>query len=473
MSKIKLVFLSFILFNSCQQKKQPSTETAFEYETDILTKEIKKMMEVTGIPSISIALIKEDSIIWAEAFGFANVKTKTPATTSTTYSTGSTVKPFLSMAIMQLVEKGLVNLDNQVNNYLKNPIPNFSTTSKPITLRHLLSHQSGIPASAVFVPIWGKDHRASLEEIASQIKPVRAPEKTHEYSNDGFVIAALVIENITQKSYGDYISENILKPLELENINFTQPTPETVEEIALPYRLIYNQAIPTAQLYAFPYPSGGLTYLTPSQMSRFLIAHLNQGIYKNNKILSAELMKEFHQTSFGHEYYGLGIGIEKKNNHTYLFHNGQDTYSSVFTLNLDLKTGVYLMTNAAAHHQMNALAELAMELLDGKKDYTPIPSFAGPSFKEIDLPEAESNKFIGTYQIEGTDFELRIFKKNNQLYLKNPANVSFEILPYEKDKFFLKTEEEQIEFTKEENQINGLILFSKGNEILATLISID
>ena len=63
-----------------------------------------------------------------------------------------------------------------------------------------------------------------------------------------------------------------------------------------------------------------------------------------------------------------------------------------------------------------------------------------------------------------------IFNKNNQLYLKNPANASFEILPYEKDKFFLKTEEEQIEFTTGEKQINGLILFSKGNEISATLI---
>ena len=158
---------------SYSQKSESEEVNTLEFTKNILTKEIKEMIEETGIPSISIALIKDENIVWAEAFGYANLKTKTPATTSTTYSTGSTVKPFMSMAIMQLVEKGLIDLDKPVNNYLKKPIPSFSENSKPITLRHLLSHQSGIPSSAVFVPVWGKDHRETLEEIASKVKPVK------------------------------------------------------------------------------------------------------------------------------------------------------------------------------------------------------------------------------------------------------------------------------------------------------------
>ncbi len=467
MRKIKLAFISVILFASSivAQNKDQLLHTA--YAKDILTKEIKRMIEETGIPSISIALIKDESIIWAEAFGYANIKTKTPATISTTYSTGSTVKPFMSMAIMQLVEKGIVDLDKPVNNYLKNPIPSFSEKSKPITLRHLLSHQSGIPSSAIFVPVWGGDHRNTLEEIAKQIKPVRAPEKAYEYCNNGFVISALVIENQTGKRYGDYVHENILKPLGLENIDFNKPTPETVEEMALPYRLVYNNSFPTEQLYSFPYPSGGLTYLTPSQMSRFLIAHLNNGVYQGNMLLSPESIEQFHETSFGHEFYGLGIGIEKKNNNTYLFHNGQDAYSTVFILNLDLKTGVYVMANAVSNRQMNALADLATELMDGKKDVKPLPSFAKRAYEEIQISESESNKVIGTYNITGTDFTLTILKKNNILYLKNPANTEYEMLPYEKNKFFLKMEEEQIEFTNGENGIDGMVLYSNGTKTIA------
>ena len=238
--------------------------------------------------------------------------------------------------------------------------------------------------------------------------------------------------------------------------------------MAFPYRLIYNNAFPIDQLYSFPYPSGGLTYMTPSQMSRFLIAHLNKGIYRGNKLLNPALMEQFRETSFEHEYYGLGIGIEKKNNHTYLFHAGlQKGYSTAFKINLDLKTGVYVVANTESEQQMNSLANLAIELMDGKKDNTPIPSFAKKEYSEIQINRSESNKILGAYKIEGTEFELGILKRNDKLYLKNPANAEYEILPYEKDKFFLKTEEEQIEFTYGENGIDGLILHSSGNKIIA------
>uniref|UniRef100_UPI004049C5F3 serine hydrolase domain-containing protein n=1 Tax=Gelidibacter sp. TaxID=2018083 RepID=UPI004049C5F3 len=468
MKKIKIALISIILFTSSIQAQNKEQLSQTEYAKDILTTEIKRMIEETGIPSISIALIKDENVIWAEAFGYVNIKTKTPATISTTYSTGSTVKPFMSMAIMQLVEKGIVDLDKPVNDYLENPIPSFSENSKPITLRHLLSHQSGLPASAEFVTLWGKDKRKTLQEIANEVKPVREPEEVFEYCNDGFVISALVIENQTGKSYGDYVKDNILKPLGLENINFTQPTPETVEEMALPYKLAYNNAFPEEQLFSEIYPAGGLTYLTPSQMSKFLIAHLNNGLFSGNRLLSSELMGLFHETSFGHEYYGLGIGIEKKNNYVYLFHSGlQLGYVATFKINLNSKTGVYLMANTIAEQHLNALAELATELMDGKRDFTPLPSFSTKEFKEIQITESESNKVIGTYKIEGTDFDLKILKRNNKLYLKNPADAEYEIIPYEKDKFFLKTEEEQIEFTNGENHIDGMVLYSSGNKIIA------
>jgi len=467
MKRIKLVLILIILFTSNIKAQNKEQLSQTEYAKAILTTEIKRMIDETGIPSISIALIKDKNVVWEEAFGYANVKTKTPATTSTTYSTGSTAKPFMSMAIMQLVEKGIVDLDKPVNDYLKKSIPSFSEKSKPITLRHLLSHQSGIPASAEFVSLWGKDKRRTLQEIADKVKPIREPEKEYEYCNDGFVICALVIENLIGESYGSYINKNILEPLGLDNINFTKPTPETVEEMALPYKLAYNKAYPTEQIYSEIYPAGGLTYITPSQMSRFLIAHLNNGMYSGNRLLSPELIKQFHKTSFGHEYYGLGIVVENKNNSTYLFHNGQDAYSTVFIINLNLKTGVYLMANTVSNLQLNKLADLATELMDGKRDLTPLPSFAKKEYKEIKITDSESNKVIGTYKIEGTDFDLTILKRNSKLYLKNPANAEYEILPYEKGKFFLKTEEERIEFTNGENCIDGMVLYSNGNETIA------
>ncbi len=462
----KTISFLIIIFSIYGKVNAQESQYSNEFIENTISKEIEKMRKETGIPSISIAVIKNGNLIWAKSYGYSNVKLQTSVSTSTIYSTGSTAKPFLAVSILQLVEKGILDLDTPVNKYLTDPISSFSDTANPITLRHLLSHQSGIPASADFVPLWENDHRKTLKEIVSGIKPVREPEKLYEYSNDGFVVAALVLEEQTGMKYGDYVNTYILKPLGLSNINFTQPTAEMVEEMALPYKLVYNRALPIGQLYSQPFPAGGLTYISPSQMSKFLIAILNDGIYDKNKILNSNSILKLRETSFGHEYYGLGIGIETKKNKKYWFHNGlQEGYTASFKLNMETKSGIYLMTNAMAEAQLSALAEFAMDLLDGKRNYKSIPSFATTEYVEIKLSEKDLNKFVGTYNIVGTEYNLIIEKNVERLYLKNPANSKFEIVPYGKNKFYLKTEEERIEFIVTENGVRQMKLYSNGQEI--------
>lgn len=466
---ILFLIIIFSIYNKVNAQENQNTNKFIE---KTLSNEIEKLREETGIPSISIAVIKNGNLAWAKSFGYSNVKLQTPTTTSTIYSTGSTAKPFLAVSILQLVEKGILDLDKPVNDYLSDPISSFSENSKPITLRHLLSHQSGIPASADFIPLWGNDHRKTLKEIASSVKPIREPEKLYEYSNDGFVVAALVLEEQTGMSYGNYVNTYILNPLGLSNINFTRPSAEMVEEMALPYKLVYNKALPIEQLYSQPFPAGGLTYISPSQMSKFLIALLNDGVYEQNKILDPNSILKLRETSFGHEYYGLGIGVETKNNKKYWFHSGlQEGYTASFKLNIDTKSGVYLMANAMTEPQLSALTEFAMDLLDGKQNVESIPSFATKEYEEIRLTEKELNKFVGTYKIEGTEFSLIIEKNAERLYLINPANLKFEIIPYEENKFYLKTEEEQIEFKTSENGVEQMKLYSNGQEISAKKIN--
>lgn len=461
----KILFGIIIIFlSSCKENSKKSQPDNGFIQTTLST-EIERIIKETGIPSISIALIENNNLTWAKSFGNSNVKLQTPATTSTIYSTGSTAKPFLTVAILQLVEKGILDLDAPVNNYLPEPLPSFSDTAKPVTLRHLLSHQSGIPASSDFVSLWGKDHRKSLKEIVSEIKLVREPEKLFEYSNDGFVVATLALEEQTGMKYGDYVNTYILKPLGLPNINFTRPNPKMVEQMALPYKLTYNKALAIEQLYSQPFPAGGLTYLSPSQMSRFLIAILNNGSFKNKKILNEQSILELKEVSFGHEYYGLGIGIEMKEDNKYWFHSGlQNGFTASFKLNINSKKGVYLMANAMAEEHLSALTQSAIELLDGKREYTPIASLATKEYKEIELTESEMNRLVGTYQIKGTEVKLSIEKTNGRLHLINPANLRYEIAAYDKDKFYLKTEEEQIKFKNSKNGTEEMIFYKKEQE---------
>jgi len=86
--------------------------------TNVITGLIEKALKEKGIPSISIALVRNDSIVWKAAFGYANVRTKTPATPDTLYNAASTFKAVTATALMQLAEQGKLNLDHSVNRYL-------------------------------------------------------------------------------------------------------------------------------------------------------------------------------------------------------------------------------------------------------------------------------------------------------------------------------------------------------------------
>src|SRR6187200_2223914 len=109
----------------------------------VLTGLIEKTLAENGIPSMSIALVRGDSVVWKAAFGYANMHTRTPATTETLYSTGSSFKSVTATAVMQLAEQGKLKLDDPINRYLgESPVKDSNT--KPVTFTHILSHWSGL-----------------------------------------------------------------------------------------------------------------------------------------------------------------------------------------------------------------------------------------------------------------------------------------------------------------------------------------
>jgi len=164
---ILVIFLLFSFHNSScvRNDSSPGGNDAIERTKQVLTNEIKKILRETGTPSISIALVKADKIIWTAAFGYANVRTKTLADTATIYHTGSSFKLVTATAFMQLVEQGKLALDAPVNKYLVDkPINDRTATGKSVTLRHLLSHHSGLNEIFKMVPLWGRSYPKTLEQ---------------------------------------------------------------------------------------------------------------------------------------------------------------------------------------------------------------------------------------------------------------------------------------------------------------------
>ncbi len=464
------LFLLTFLLSTTSCKKNTDNEKPIKKNID---KEIENWLSKTGIPSTSIVLFKDGNILKSKAYGYSNLKTKTLANTSTIYNTGSNFKSVTATAIMQLNEKGLIDIDKPINDYLKQSIEYFDKNT-PITPRQLMSHQSGIPASIGINKVWERKSSRTLKEIASTIKPIEKPDKKHIYSNDGYTLLGLLIEEVTGLTYEEYIWKNILNPLEIETYGFLEPTPEMIEDLALPYHIRYNQAYPTDQLHLEQYPAGDI-FLKPMDMAKFLMMHLNQGKVSNKNILSKESVQKMHQPNLEVEenfYYGLGFGINQIDGKKYTYHQGSlPGYLSVFLIDFETKSGVYITSNVSSSpiqdKQINLLLKYIFEYVKND-DITINLEVPIDKNKVIAVPsEMKLEKYIGKYKIAGAPVHLKIDKIGNQLFLINPAKERFRIEYLNSNKFFITTENEDIEFKENNGNIESLKLLSGGNEINA------
>ncbi len=465
MNKIVLSLLvSFYLISGISTGQTHHSEDAFSLEQTkkTLTKEITKILKETGTPSISLSLIKGHTVVWSQAFGYANVKKQVPATRATIYSTGSNFKFVTATAIMQLAEAGKLNIDDPINKHLgESTINDRSDDGTPVTFRHLLSHHSGLNGPIEIIPIWNRKLPKSLENIASEITTEEPPGKNFKYCNHCYALAGLAIENVSGMSYQDYLIKYILKPLQITSEGPVIPTPSMVEELALPYTLKNNQSVPEHQSRFDVYPAGDI-YLTSPEMANFYIAQLNQGSFGDTTILTSKSITEMQTAQFGSTY-GLGVGVIKDGNKKYLQHTGGvPGFSTFFKSETNSKTGVYIASNAGnVQRILGAVGNLALKLLNGDTIIEALPSFKKQEFEEIKVTETILSRYVGKYQLT-PQFFITITNEGHQLYGQATGQPKFELFAYEEQKFFLKVVDAQIEFHMENGATTSLTLFQNG-----------
>lgn len=414
----------------------------------ILTALIEQRLRDTGVPSISIALVRDDEIIWTAAFGYSNVRTRTPASPDTLYNAASTFKAVTATAVMQLVEQGKLELDAPANQYLgDHPVRDRIQSEKPVTVAHLLSHWSGLTSwpgrgEASMKPIWSREVPYTLERVASELYSIRPPEAKFEYNNYAYGVAGLLIERVSGLEYERYVVDHILAPLGIETPHPVFPNAEMVEMMALPYEVRGESGPPkpAPQVLTDVYPAGGTAYLTAADMARFLGAHLNGGVFQETRILSRESVQAMHVPRSGGNY-GFGFRVRKTARGTTMIrHTGRmPGMSSMMLGDVDDRVGVYYMTNAL-DDRFGDIAEVALSLLRGE----PYPP---PERRAIRVDPAILERYVGTYELDGAIFSVTLeggslwLQKNRKkgellaetpemFFLRgDPATVSFEMTP--------------------------------------------
>ena len=366
----------------------------------VLTGLIERTLADNGIPSMSIALVRGDSIVWTAAFGYANMRTRTPATTETLYSTGSSFKSVTATAVMQLVEQGKIKLDDPINRYLgDDQVQDRLQSEKPVTFTHILSHWSGLISGAETEPIWSRKLPKTLEAFTAKLYSIRAPETKWEYNNYAYGTAGLLVQKISGVEYEKYMVENVLKPLGVTTPHPVYPSPDMVEVMSLPYAAggSLGKPEPVAQVHFDVYPAGDI-WLRAEDMARYLGAQLNGGVFNGHRILSEESVKAMHEARFGGDYgFGFWMIHDSATGHTLIHHGGAIAGQRAFLIgDLDAKVGVYYMTNSDFLPDAVPPSELsaaALKLLRGENYVLP------PERKGIAVDDKVLDSYAGTYDL--------------------------------------------------------------------------
>ncbi len=188
--------------------------SALTVHADAVDDYIATQMQRQHIPGLSLAVVREGKVVKAQGYGFANLETNTSATADTVYQLASVTKQFTATAILLLVQDGKIALNDHISQYIEHT----PETWKDVTIRHLLTHTSGI-----------KDYLNELHENSRQdTTPEKiiglvtglplnfAPGDKHSYSNSGYVLLAMIVKQVSGKPYDVFLKERVFKPLGMD-----------------------------------------------------------------------------------------------------------------------------------------------------------------------------------------------------------------------------------------------------------------
>jgi len=261
-------------------------------------------LESYHIAGATLAVVKDGEIFFAKGYGYADVKEKKPVfADKTLFRPGSGSKLFTWTAVMQLVEQGKIDLNADINIYIKDfKIPD--TYPKPVTMTHLLTHTSGLEDFISEMGARRAEDLVPLAEFLARKMPARVlpPGKFTSYSNYGTALAGYIIEKISEMPFEDYIEENIFEILDMQQSTFRQPLPSHLAgDMSAGYT--YEKGI--YKPHGFEYINGlapaGSMSATATDMAKFMIAHLQNGKYGENRILEEETAKLMHTQLFTHD----------------------------------------------------------------------------------------------------------------------------------------------------------------------------
>jgi CubicO group peptidase (beta-lactamase class C family) len=400
--------------NATAMQRSPSATAGGTPVVDWGREAVKAAMAKSGTGAVSVALWSGGEVVWQEAFGWADREARVEAGTQTRFNIGSVSKVLAALSAMILQDRGLLTLDAPVARYL----PEFRMLSdgyRRITVRHLLSHASGLPGTHIrnvfaFAP--HTDYAANAEAALADTHLKHEPGELAVYCNDGFTLIERVVLALTGTSYPEFVRTAILEPLGMNRSSFTLGS---FAEGSFAHPVDGKQ---WKQEFVSAYATGGLAS-TPGDMLRLGRMFLGAGVLEGRRIVSAAAVAEMGRNQTGTllvnpspEYHiGLGWdnvrqpGMSAVGQTAWQKNGGTAFFSSEFYV-LPQTDMVLMLTGSSLGYGASTLAEnILLHALQDRQTVAALPAPVGHAPPATAAPEADPavagiyGNYVGPIQV--------------------------------------------------------------------------
>ena len=344
---------------------------------------VEAQMRKNRIPGLALGIVHNDEVAYVKGYGQADPSGR-PVDPETPFILASVSKSFTAMAVMQLVDAGLVQLDAPVQTY----IPWFTVADEgaaaQITVRQLLYQTSGLPTIAGRQqPDPDQSLEASVRALAD-VSLTTAPGERFQYSNANYNTLGLIVEQVTGQSFGQYVEAQIYAPLEMTHSHVSRAEAE-IDGLAAGHRTWFTFPVQETLPYVAADLPSGFLIASAEDMAHYLVAQLNGGQYNGMQVLSAESVAQMHTPPTGlaePSAYAMGWAEDIVAGEEIVGHSGSlPNYLTQMLLLPDEGWGIVLLANAGSVTMRDVLLDTTGGVIDFVMG-RPLPD---PSFNVANL----------------------------------------------------------------------------------------
>ena len=313
-----------------------------------------------GIPGCSIAVVDHGEIVWAQGFGWRDIARHLPVETDTQFQVGSISKPVTALGVLQLEASGQVDLDRDVNLYLKGWRLDSKYTNA-VTLRQLLCHRAGMVPHGFLGYREPVKVRSSLEVLKRRepvvsgltghylgtIRVLKPPGSAYNYSGGGYCVVQKAVEDVTGQSFEAAMDQLVLQPAGMRRSTFAQP-PQDTNNIARGYGWMIN-VLGGGRWRVFPEKAPAGLWTTPLDLARLVVAVQKAAAGTATAGISPATAREYLKPQFD-DWQGVGIRLDGSGENRGFYHGGENPgYCAFLGAGVSNGRALVIMTNANKH----------------------------------------------------------------------------------------------------------------------------